>query len=127
MKTIFAVAAAVMYLSGCATVTAWIPSFWDDNQSNYIVQAQVAADAIDCRNTQQPQVARVAHQLDLFMTYSRAKGSLQRDVIRVVEPLQKTVAEWQQRGEGSVAYCGIKRQLLIENTARASAVILGRW
>lgn len=116
-----------MYLSGCATVTAWIPSFWDDNQSNYIVQAQVAAAAINCDLPQAPQVAAVAQPLALFMTYSRAKGVLQRDVIRVVEPLEKTVAEWQQRGQGSAAYCGIKRQLLIENTARASAVILGRW
>lgn len=116
-----------MFLSGCATVTAWIPSFGDPNQSNYIVQAQVAAQQIRCDQPQAPQVAGVAQYLNLFMSYSTARGVLQQDVIRVVEPIQATVKEWQDRGEGSATYCRIKRELLVATTGRAAQVVLGRW
>lgn len=52
---------------------------------------------------------------------------LQADVLRVVEPIKKTVDEWVARGEGSKAYCSIKKKLLTQETERAASVILGRW
>ena len=117
---------AVM-LAGCSTVKEWVPSFWDDNQSNYIVQARVDVLQIDCSKPQAPQIALVARDLEVFMIYSDAKGSLQADVIRVVEPMKSTVDEWVKRGEGSKMYCQLKKDLLTQQGERASRVILGRW
>lgn len=118
---------AVILLSGCSTLQSWIPSFWDDNQSNYIIQARVDVEAIDCSQPQAPQIARVQRDLEVFIRYSEAKGSLQQDVIRVVEPMKATVDEWQRRGEGSPVYCKLKKNILTQQGERASKVILGRW
>ena len=116
-----------LVLSGCSTVKSWVPSFWDDNQSAYIVDARVHVAQINCDLEQKPQVLKVQEDLLRFEYYSSSKGSLQADVLRVVEPIKKTVDEWVQRGEGSKAYCTIKKKLLTEETARAASVILGRW
>jgi hypothetical protein len=126
MKTLTIILSAVL-LSGCATVQNWIPSFWDDNQSHYIVAARLQVEKIDCAGTQAPQVARVSDQLRQFQMYSEAKGSLQKDVLRVIEPMQSTVKEWTNRGEGSKTYCELKKKLLTQQGERASKVILGRW
>jgi hypothetical protein len=126
MKTAIIITAALL-LIGCATVTAWIPSFWDDNQSHYIVSAQLAVEEIRCEETQQPQVQALQRQLRQFELYSTSKGTLQQDVLRVVEPMQTTLKEWQQRGEASKTYCEIKKKILLQQSQRAAKVILGRW
>lgn len=118
---------ALVSLSGCSTVKEWIPSFWDDNQSAYIIDARVHVSQINCDLEQRPQVLRVQEDLVRFEFYSQSKGMLQADVLRVVDPIKKTVDEWVQRGEGSKAYCGIKKRLLTQETERAAEVILGRW
>jgi hypothetical protein len=114
-------------LSGCASVQNWVPSFWDDNQSRSIIDVRSRVESIDCSQPQLPQSQAIARELEWFRLYSESKGSLQKDVIRVTEPMAKTVSEWRARGEGSTAYCGIKKQLLQQQSARAAAVILGRW
>lgn len=118
---------SVLLLAGCASVQKWIPSFWDDNQSNYIAQARLSVELIDCSAPQRPQVLRVQQDLRLFELYSQSKGSAQADVLRVVEPMQKTVNEWAARGEGSKTYCQLKKELLAGQGDRAAQVILGRW
>jgi hypothetical protein len=127
MKNILSMIAVSVMLTGCATVQNWIPSFWDDNQSHYIVSARLQVEKIDCASPQAPQVERVLDQLRQFELYSQAKGSLQKDVLRVIEPMQSTVKEWSQRGEGSKTYCELKKKLLTQQGERASKVILGRW
>lgn len=117
----------VFLLSGCATVQNWIPSFWDDNQSAYITDARLSVERIDCAATQAPQLARLSEDLRRFELYSQAKGSLQKDVLRVIEPMQSTVKEWRDRGEGSRTYCEIKKRILAQQGERAAKVILGRW
>ena len=82
---------------------------------------------LDCGHAQVPQVSRLGEDLMRFQLYSEAKGTLQKDVLRVIEPMQSTVKEWQQRGEGSRTYCEIKKKLLTQQGERASKVILGRW
>jgi len=119
--------ASVLLLQGCATVQTWIPSFWDDNQSDYIISARLAVERINCAEPQLPQVRVLAEDLRRFELYSEAKGSLQKDVLRVIEPMQSTVKEWSQRGEGSKTYCELKKKLLTQQGDRASKVILGRW
>ena len=127
MKNLFLAAVLVFSLSGCATVQNWIPSFWDDNQSHYITEVRLSVERLDCGQSQTPQVSRLAEDLRRFELYSQAKGTLQKDVLRVIEPMQTTVKEWTQRGEGSKTYCEIKKKLLAQQGERASKVILGRW
>jgi hypothetical protein len=126
MKIIFTILASVM-ISGCATVQTWIPSFWDDNQSAYIITARLSVERINCAEPQQSQVRVLAEDLRRFELYSEAKGALQKDVLRVIEPMQSTVKEWQNRGEGAKVYCELKKKLLTQQGERASKVILGRW
>ena len=126
MKFISAILVSVL-ISGCATVQSWIPSFWDDNQSAYITEARLTVERVDCTLPQVPQVLRLHEDLRRFELYSQAKGSLQQDVLRVIEPMQVTVKEWRDRGEGSRVYCEIKKKLLLQQGERASKVILGRW
>ena len=126
MKIIASVILTVL-LSGCTTLQSWVPSFWDDNQSAYIITARLSVERINCLEPQLTQVQVLAEDLRRFELYSVAKGSLQRDVLRVIEPMQTTVKEWQTRKEGSRAYCEIKKKLLTQQAERASKVILGRW
>jgi len=114
-------------VTGCATVQSWIPSFWDDNQSHYITVTRISIEQIQCDAQQLPQVQRVATDLRTFELYSQAKGTLQKDVLRIIEPMQSTVKEWTTRGEGSKTYCELKKKLLTQQGERASKVILGRW
>jgi hypothetical protein len=127
MKNLVSILLFSLLVSGCATVQQWIPSFWDDNQSHYITEVRISVERLDCQQPQVSQVARIAEDLRRFELYSQAKGTLQKDVLRVIEPMQSTVKEWSQRGEGSRTYCEIKKKLLTQQGERASKVILGRW
>jgi len=126
MKLFTALIIAVL-LTGCATVKSWIPSFWDDNQSAYITEARLSVERVNCALPQLPQVLTLSEDLRRFQLYSEAKGALQQDVLRVIEPMQTTVREWRDRGEGSRVYCEIKKKLLAQQGERAAKVILGRW
>ena len=127
MKNLFTATILALSLTGCATVQTWIPSFWDDNQSHYITEVRLTVERIDCGQPQLPQTQRLSEDLRRFELYSQAKGTLQKDVLRVIEPMQSTVKEWSQRGEGSKTYCELKKKLLTQQGERASKVILGRW
>lgn len=126
MRMLLAAVTMVM-LTGCSTIEKWIPSFWDDNQSNYIIQARISIGKIDCEKPQIPQVNLVSEDIKRFELYSQAKGALQKDVLRLVEPMRFTINEWQQRGEGATLYCEMKKKILLQQSERASKVILGRW
>ena len=127
MKTFFFALVISLALTGCSSLQSWIPSFWDDNQSHYITEVRLSVERLDCQQPQISQVAGISEDLRRFEIYSQAKGTLQRDVLRVIEPMQSTVKEWQQRGEGSKTYCELKKKLLTQQGERASKVILGRW
>ena len=122
--------AAVTLLSGCSTIQGWIPSFWDDNQAAKITDVRLTVDRIDCGKDQLAQAQQLRDQLRWFELYSTSKGGLQRDVIALVKPIQDTTEDWYKRsldGQGSVGYCGIKKKILEQQTARAAKGILGRW
>jgi hypothetical protein len=129
MKRILLITAVVL-LSGCASVQNWIPSFWDDNQSAKITDVRLTVDRIDCSRDQLAQAAQLRDQLRWFELYSVSKGALQKDVIRLIAPIQDTTEDWYKRsldGQGSVGYCNIKKKILEQQTARAAKGILGRW
>ena len=129
MKRIILIAAAVM-LTGCSTIQGWIPSFWDGNQSAKITDVRLTVDRIDCTKDQLAQAAQLRDQLRWFELYSVSKGALQRDVIKLIQPIQATTEDWYKRsqdGQGSVGYCNIKKKILEQQTARAATGIMGRW
>ena len=129
MKRILLIASVVV-LSGCSTIQGWIPSFWDANQSAKITDVRLTVDRIDCSRDQLAQAAQLRDQLRWFELYSVSKGALQKDVIKLVKPIQDTTEDWYKRsldGQGSVGYCNIKKKILEQQTARAATGIMGRW
>jgi len=129
MKLIFAIMISVM-LTGCATVSTWIPSFWDDNQSARIADVRLGIDRLNCAGDQLAQITRIRDDLRWFELYSHSKGTLQKDVIKLIAPMQATVEDMYTRnvkGQGSVIYCELKRTVMQQQAQRAAAGILGRW
>ena len=126
MKGVTSVVFAVM-LTGCSTVQNWIPSFWDDNQSAKIIDVRQRVQNIDCEQPQQPQAQALVADIQWFKLYSESKGMLQKDVLRLMEPINETAKAWAARPNGSKAYCESKKKILIQQTDRAASGILGRW
>lgn len=125
-----AILSLAVALSGCSTLQSWIPSFWDSNQSARITDVRLTVDRIDCTKDQRAQAQELAQHLRWFELYSRSKGSLQQDVIKLVEPIQATTQDWLKRastGQASEGYCVIKKRILEQQTARAAQAIMGRW
>ncbi len=119
-----------LMLSGCATMTNWIPSFWDDNQSAKITDVRLKVDRLDCKTDQLSQVTVIRDELRWFQLYSESKGKLQKDVLRLIGPMQETVEDMYKRnsdGKGSQTYCELKKKIMQQQAERAAAGVLGRW
>jgi len=130
MKTILL--AVVFLLSGCAQLTGLIPSFWDDNQSQKIVDLRLAIERIDCKAPQRPQVSRVRDDLEWFRLYSESKGKRQQDVLKLTQPMMETTEDWYKRvsAEGhrdNPIYCDLKKRVMTEQSTRAAKAVLGRF
>lgn len=118
-------------LSGCSSLQTMVPSFWDDNQSQKIIDVRQSIEQISCESGQQLTSAdRIADNLQWFQLYSESKGQRQQDVLRIIKPMQDTVSDWQKRSqtqEGSKAYCELKKRTLRLQASRAAEAILGRF
>ena len=130
MKTILIT--IVFLLSGCAQLQGFIPSFWDDNQSQKIIDLRLTIERIDCKAQQKPQVSRVRDDLEWFRLYSESKGKRQQDVLKLTQPMAETTEDWYKRvsTEGhkdNPIYCDLKKRVLTEQSARAAKAILGRF
>ena len=126
----FVIAVAVVMLTGCSTIVSKIPSFWDDNQSARIIDVRLRAEAVNCSEPQLPQIRQIAQDLRWFELYSQSKGLRQTDVLKLIKPMQETAGDWLKRsesGQGSTAYCTIKKRILTSQAARAAEVIQGRF
>ena len=122
--------ALVLTLTGCANIQAWVPSFWDDNQSAKIVDVRLHVDRLDCRANQLVQIAVIRDDLRWFELYSTSKGQLQKDVLRLIAPMQATVEDMYTRnttGSASVTYCELKKQIMTQQAERIASAVLGRW
>jgi len=128
MKTL--ILSITIMLTGCAGVQTWIPSFWDANQSSRITDVQLAVDRLDCAADQLAQVTRIRDDLRWFELYSSSKGTVQQDVIKLIQPMQQTVEDMHKRnteGRGTVTYCELKRRIMQTQARRAAEGIQGRW
>ena len=125
-----AVMLSLFWLSGCASITGIVPSFWDDNQAAKITDARLIIERIDCGSNPQVQVGVLRDQLLWFELYSESKGSRQQGVIRVVHPIRETVEDMHKRyaeGHASKAYCEIKVRILRSQAQTAAEAVLGRF
>lgn len=121
---------SVVTLTGCATVQSWIPSFWDDNQSAAIVTVRQMIHNIDCSQSQLPQAESIVNGIQWFRLYSDSKGNLQRDVLKLIEPMEKTAQDWRDRNRqqpASTAYCESKKRIMTQQADRTARSVLGRW
>jgi hypothetical protein len=118
-------------LTGCASITSVIPSFWDDNQSARIIDVRLAVERVDCAGPQVlASVSRVRDDLEWFKLYSTSKGALQKDVLNIVAPMQETAEDWYKRtaqGTSSKVYCELKKSVMTQQATRAASAVLGRW
>jgi len=129
MKTLL-LTLSFMLLAGCSTVVSWIPSFNDPNQSARITDVRLAVDSLDCARAQHPQALAIARELRWFELYSQTAGQRHQDVLRVIAPMQATVAEFvtrTQAQDASRVYCDLKKRAMQEQAARAAGVIQGRF
>jgi hypothetical protein len=130
MKRLITLLVLSLTLSGCASVMSLIPSFWDPNQSARITDVRLRVEQINCDQPQLPQALQVQTDLRWFELYSDSKGARQQDVIRIIAPMQESVADWVKRsadGQGSKGYCEIKKKLLQTQAKSAASAILGRF
>jgi len=128
MRSILA-AFALLSLTACNSidVSTVVPSFWDDNQSRSIINSYQLATNFDCAQPQAAQAQRIVLELQWFQLYSESKGMLQKDVIKLIQPMQTTAKEWADRENPSEGYCKLKKQLMITQAKAASAAVLGRF
>ena len=119
----------LLSLTACNTVdvSSIVPSFWDDNQSRSIITSYQLAVNVDCDKPTQPQAKAIQYELQWFELYSRSKGMLQKDVLNLIDPLQKTVNEWAEKDKSSPAYCKLKKQIVVKQAETASKDVLGRY
>ena len=122
-------ALTLLSLTACNTVdvSSVVPSFWDDNQSRSIITSYQLAVNVDCDKPQQPQAKAIQSELQWFELYSRSKGMLQKDVLNLIDPMQKTVNEWVEKDKSSPAYCKLKKQIVVKQAETASKAVLGRF
>ena len=124
---------AVVLLQGCAlALSSYIPSFWDDNQSQKIIDLRLTIERIDCKAQQRPQVSRIRDDLEWFRLYSESKGKRQQDVLKLTQPMAETTEDWYKRvsAEGykeNAIYCELKKRVMVEQSTRAAKAVLGRF
>ena len=132
MKKFLLIALTSIMLTGCAAIEQRLPSFWDDNQSAKIIDIRLRAHNIQCDTVeiQKTHADGLVKDIQWFLLYSESKGALQKDVIRLVEPMQQTVGDWAKRtatGEASRGYCEIKKKVIIVQADKAANSVLWRY
>jgi hypothetical protein len=128
MRSILA-ALTLLSLTACNSidVSTVVPSFWDDNQSRSIINSYQLATNFDCAQPQAAQAQRIVLELQWFQLYSESKGMLQKDVIKLIQPMQTTAKEWADREHPSEGYCKLKKQIITTQARAASSAVLGRF
>jgi hypothetical protein len=128
MRSILA-ALTLLSLTACNSidVSTVVPSFWDDNQSRSIINSYQLATNFDCAQPQAAQAQRIVLELQWFQLYSESKGMLQKDVIKLIQPMQTTAKEWADRENPSEGYCKLKKNIMTTQAKTASSAVLGRF
>ena len=116
-------------LTGCATVTDMIPSFWDDNEAKAAVDIKYTAQKINCQDNYQFMVYDLQDNIEWLIAYAESKGS--KDLIRLTKPLQNTTDAFVKKVEAekdvSLVYCELKRKIIVNQANTLSNAALGRY
>ena len=129
MKKILSALVITLTLSACS-LSDVLPSFWDDNQSYKIIDVYTKTVRLDCTKPHLAQIVEIRDDLLWFQLYSESKGMLQQDVIKLIEPMQRTVEYFYTRSlekEGSKAYCETKRKILITQAKKSASAVMWRF
>ena len=119
---------AVVGLTGCASIMEMIPSRWDVNQAKSITDIQQQAMRFDCKGDQLAQINALDQNVEWFVIYSKTKPT--RDIAKLTDTLQKTVAEYKERaskGAVSPLYCDLKKKLIIQQAEILAGSVQGRF
>lgn len=128
MKNYILAVLVIPLMVGCANLKDMIPSFWDANQSQMIINVRQSIDKLNCDEAHAPQVQVISDQLRWFELYSESKKT--RDVQKLIQPMQETVADFLKRSnekQGSKAYCEIKKKALALQAKAVASAVLGRY
>jgi hypothetical protein len=128
MKKYILAMLVIPLLAGCAGLKDMIPSFWDSNQSQMIINVRQSVDKLNCNEAHAPQVQVISDQLHWFELYSESKKT--RDVQKLIKPMQETVADFLKRSnekQGSAVYCEIKKKAMATQAKAIASAVLGRY
>ena len=95
-----------------------------------MVDVRLRVDRLDCSQPQLVQITVIRDDLRWFELYSISKGQLQKDVLRLIAPMQLTVEDMYTRntaGTASKVYCELKKQVMTQQSERIASAVLGRW
>jgi outer membrane protein assembly factor BamE (lipoprotein component of BamABCDE complex) len=127
MKKILLVLSFVM-LSGCSTITEWIPSRWDVNQAKVITDIQQQTRHFDCKADQVAQLNDIAKNVEWFDIYSKTKPT--KDISKLTGTIITTIKEYQDRlkqGPVSPMYCDLKLKLIKQQADILAGSVQGRF
>ena len=118
-----------VFLSGCSLMV--VPSFWDANQAESVVNIQVAVKQLDCDNVTDKQIDDITNEITWFQTYSESSGWRHQDMIELIEPLDETVDAFAERYQSeetiNSVYCELKKKNMTLQSQRVSEAVLGRF
>ena len=127
MKTL--ALSVVLLLSGCSNFDGKdfvFPSFWDDNESEKIIDIQTTIMWLDCESPDvREQIELISYEIDWFKNYSESKES--KDVWYLISDLETTVDGMVERESWSPAYCNIKRSVMLDQAQMISKAVLKRF
>lgn len=118
----------VVLLTGCSTIKDMIPSFWDPNQAQKIVDVRQQVLQLDCKQPQHPQAKKIYGDIEWFELYSQSRDH--RDMLRLIQPMKETAKEFVDRTkekDASEMYCKLKKDMLDTQSSRAAKAVLGRF
>ena len=107
---------------------SYIPSRWDVNQAKVTTDLRQSTHSFDCKGDQLAQISALDQNVEWFVIYSKTKPT--RDITKLTDTLQKTVAEYKERaskGAVSPLYCDLKRKIIIQQTEILAGSVQGRF
>jgi PBP1b-binding outer membrane lipoprotein LpoB len=118
---------AILLLSGCASIKAYLPSGWDANQSKIATDMQQTARQLDC-TAPDAALNKLTDEIQWFDLYAKSKGTA--DVAPVTISLQAVVTEFQDRRKKesvSPFYCELKKKIMIQDADIIARTVQGRF
>ena len=126
MKSKLLVVPLVVLLTGCSGLMNMIPSFYDDNESEAIVDVWLGFERMDCSSEHlKVYLQQVDRDVEWLKLYSTAKKST--DVLMMVEKMDETLDGMLQKETINETYCNLKKKTLTNQAQAIAKSIMGRF